>query len=122
MSTENIIKESKKRLSNGSDILDISKYLNELNIESEKKIEIISLLQEYSNKKKLNKFDILISIIKIILLTPISVYGFYLIYTFQFKIRLLVFPLILGFVCGIVVIIEIAKLLKQIKNRFDERN
>ena len=34
MSTEEIIEESKKRLSNGSDLLDISKFLNDLNIES----------------------------------------------------------------------------------------
>ncbi|MCZ8022830.1 MAG: hypothetical protein ACK5WV_16450 [Chryseotalea sp.] len=122
MSTEEIIEESKKRLSNGSDLLDISKFLNDLNIESEKKIEIINLLQEYSDKIKLNKFDFLITITKITLLTPISVYGFYLIYSFQFNIRLVIFPLILGFVCGIIVIIEIAKSIKYVKNKFDERN
>ncbi len=122
MSTEEIIEESKKRLSNGSDLLDISKFLNDLNIESEKKIQIINLLQEYSDKIKLNKFDFLITITKITLLTPISVYGFYLIYSFQFNIRLVIFPLILGFVCGIIVIIEIAKSIKYVKNKFDERN
>lgn len=122
MSTEEIIEDSKKRLRSGADLLDIAKYLDELKVETDKKIEIINLLQEYLQKGKLDKFDTLISITKIFLLAPISIYGFYLIYTFQFKIRLVIFPLILGFACGIIVIIELAKLFKQIKNKFDERN
>jgi len=122
MSTEEIIEDSKKRLRSGADLLDIAKYLDELKVETDEKIEIINLLQEYLQKSKLDKFDTLISITKIILLAPISTYGFYLIYTFQFKIRLVIFPLILGFACGIIVIIELAKLFKQIKNKFNERN
>jgi len=122
MSTEEIIEDSKKRLRSGADLLDIAKYLDELKVETDKKTEIINLLQEYLQKSKLDKFYILITITKIILLAPISIYGFYLIYTFQFKIRLVIFPLILGFACGIIVIIELAKLFKQIKNKFNERN
>ena len=122
MSTEEIIEDSKKRLRSGADLLDIAKYLDELKVETDKKTEIINLLQEYLQKSKLDKFDNLITITKIILLAPISIYGFYLIYTFQFKIRLVIFPLTLGFACGIIVIIELAKLLKQIKDKFDERN
>ena len=44
MSTEEIIEDSKKRLRSGADLLDIAKYLDELKVETDKKIEIINLL------------------------------------------------------------------------------
>jgi len=110
--TKEILEDVKRKLQNGADYLDILKFLNEKEIDENSRKYIFDELDIVRTNISTNKLDV--SIVKLIIGLPLSIFGTHLIFTGQFSWRSIIFPMILMIVGGIVSLVELAKIINNV--------
>lgn len=115
MTNDEILEKSKKKFADGANYIDISIFLKESGVDEAMRKIVFYELDRIKKSKTTNKVEI--SIGKLILGLTLTAFGTYFIYTGQFSWKSLLILVLFVIVGGIILLVEIAKMINNILRR-----